>query len=254
MRLLPDGDGLIVTFLSYLDVPADDPLTLRMALGLETFNWQANAYAERWAHVVEGPHAAQPAAWTYDELRQDEQAIRPFLARDESTGDILVARAWNNLRCKANVTVFTEFTMTDCMLGAVSPIENQWLPLAVTRFSAAGARLGTRILAPDADAGEQVAFALAARDGKLATAGFVARKNADGIERTYPIPAATSTTTATSRSTTATASRSSTTTTTWAAATCSPRSAGCPTTSSRSARRAGTAGRAATASRAAPIR
>ena len=188
VRLLPDGDGLIVTFLSHLDVPADDPLTLRIALGLAAFDWQANAYAERWAHVVEGPHAAQPAAWTYDELRQDEQAIRPFLARDESTGDVLVARAWNNLRCKANVTVFREFTMTDCMLGAVSPIENQWLPLAVTRFSAAGARLGTRILAPDADAGEQVAFALAARDGKLATAGFVARKNADGTERTYPDP------------------------------------------------------------------
>ena len=188
VRLLPDGDGLIVTFLSHLDVPADDPLTLRIALGLAALNWQANAYVERWAHVVEGPHAAQPAAWTYDELRQDEQAIRPFLARDESTGDILVARAWNNLRCKANVTVFKEFTMTDCMLGAVSPIENQWLPLAVTRFSAAGARIGTRILAPDADAGEQVPFALAARDGKLATAGFVARKNADGTERTYPDP------------------------------------------------------------------
>ena len=92
------------------------------------------------------------------------------------------------MRCKANVTVFAEFTMSDCMRRTVSPIENQWLPLAVTRFSAAGARAGTTILAPDADAGEQVAFALAARDGKLATAGFVVRENADGSERTYPDP------------------------------------------------------------------
>ena len=121
VRLLPDGDGLVVTFLSHVDVPADNPLTLRIALGLAALNWQANAYAERWARVVEGPHAAQPTAWTYDEFRQREQAIRPFLARDESTGDVLVARAWNNRRCKANVTVFAEFTMADCMLGAVSP-------------------------------------------------------------------------------------------------------------------------------------
>jgi hypothetical protein len=190
VRLLPDGEGLIATFLSFVDVPDTDPLSLRLALGLEAFDWQSasTAYAERWARVVEGPHAAQPAAWTYDELRQDEQAIRPYLTRDESTGDILVGRAWNNLRCKANVTVFAEFTMSDCMRGAVSPIENQWLPLAVTRFTATGTRTGTTILAPDADAAEQVAFALVARDGQLATAGFVVRENADGTFRTYPDP------------------------------------------------------------------
>jgi len=164
VRLLSDGDGLVATFLSYVDVPADNPLSLRLAMGVAAFQWQAGAYAERWGRVVEGP-------------------------RDETTGDILVGRAWNNLRCKANVTVFAEFTMSDCMMGAVSPIENQWLPLAVTRFSAAGARLGTRILAPDADAAEQVAFALVARDGKLATAGFVVREtNGDGTFRTYPDP------------------------------------------------------------------
>jgi len=188
VRLLPDGDGLVVAFLSYVDALDTDPLSTRMVLGLAAYDWRVSGYGERWARVVEGPHAAQPAAWAYDELRQDEQAIRPFLTRDDSTGDILVARAWNNTRCKANVAVFGEFTMGDCLSGAVSPIENQWLPLAVTRFTAAGARAGTTILAPDADAAEQVAFALAARDGKLATAGFVVRQNADGSQRTYPDP------------------------------------------------------------------
>ena len=188
VRLLPDGDGLIATFLSYVDVPADNPLSLRLAMGVAAFDWQSAAYVERWGRMVEGPHSAQPAAWTYDELRQTEQAIRPMLARDESTGDVLVGRAWNNSRCKANVTVFAEFTQMDCVFGSVSPIENQWLPLAVTRFTSAGQRVGTRILAPDADASEQVAFALVARDGKLATAGFVVRKNADGSFRTYPDP------------------------------------------------------------------
>jgi hypothetical protein len=190
VRLLPDGDGLIVTFLSHVDAPASDPLSTRLALGLEALAWQAQpgVYGERWARVVEGPHSAQPAAWAYDELRQDEQAIRPFLARDDWTGDILVGRAWNTTRCKANVAVFAEFTMADCVRGSVSTIENQRLPLAVTRFTAAGARTGTAILAPDGDAAEQVAFALAARDGQLATAGFVVRELADGSERTYPDP------------------------------------------------------------------
>ncbi len=188
VRLLPDGDDLIVTFLSYLDVLPTEPGSNRWALGLETLHWQTGGYVEGWARVVEGLHAAQPVAWTYDELRQDEQAIRPFLARDEVTGDILVGRAWNSLRCKANVAAFAEFTMGDCVFDSVNPVENELLPLAVTRFDSAGARKGTKILVPDADAGEQVAFALVARGGKLATAGFVVRQNTDGTKRTYPDP------------------------------------------------------------------
>jgi hypothetical protein len=188
LRLLPDGEGLAVAFLSYVDVPPTDPLSARLALGVETLRWQAGAYVERWARVVEGPHGAQPAAWAYDELRQRDQAIRPFLARDESTGDLLVARAWNNTRCRTNVAVFAEFTNAACVLGSVGAVENERLPLAVTRFDASGARKGTTILAPDADAAEQVAFALAARDGKLATAGFVVRELPDGSKRTYPDP------------------------------------------------------------------
>jgi hypothetical protein len=188
VRLLPDGDDLVVTFLSYVDAPSTDPLASRFALGLEALHWQAGAYGERWGRVVEGAHGAQPAAWTYDELRQDEQAVRPFLARDDSSGDILVGRAWNSTRCKANVATFAEFTIAECARGSVGASENQYLPLAVTRFTAAGARVGTTVLAPDADAAEQVAFALAARGGRLATAGFVVRANADGTERTYPDP------------------------------------------------------------------
>jgi hypothetical protein len=188
VRLLPDGEGLVVAFLSHVDVPETDPLSLRMALGLAAFARSSNAYAERWARVVEGPHAAQPAAWAYDELRWREQAIRPFLARDEVTGDLVVGRAWNNSRCTANVAVFAELTKKDCMFGAVSPIEIEWLPMAVTRFTSAGARLGTTILAPDADAAEQVGFALAARAGRLAVAGAVVRTLPGGAKRTYPDP------------------------------------------------------------------
>ncbi|HET7542145.1 MAG TPA: hypothetical protein VFK05_19895 [Polyangiaceae bacterium] len=186
VRLLPDGEGVVVAFLSFVATPNDAPLSQHLALGLERLDWRSRAYVERWARVVEGSHFAQPAVWTYDEFRWDEQAVRPFLARDESTGDLLVGRAWNQTRCQANVATFAEATKLDCVLRAPSVQENQLLPLAVTRFDAAGARVGTRILWPDTDAAEQVAFALAAQNGELAVAGAVVRTLADGSKKTYP--------------------------------------------------------------------
>ena len=186
VRLLPEGEGVVVAFLSFVATPNDAPLSQRMALGLELLDWKSATYVERWAHVVEGSHFAQPTAWAYDEFRWTEQAIRPFLARDESTGELLVGRAWNQTRCQANVATFAESTKVDCVMRAPGAQENELLPLAVTRFDPAGARLGTRILWPDADAAEQVAFALAARDGQLAVTGAVVRTLADGSKRTYP--------------------------------------------------------------------
>lgn len=186
VRLLPEGEAVVVAFLSFIATPNDAPLSRRMALGLEILDWQSPAYLERWARVVEGSHFAEPTAWAYDEFRWTEQAIRPFLARDESTGELLVGRAWNQTRCQANAATFAESTNTDCVLRAPGAQENELLPLAVTRFDGAGARKGTRILWPDADAAEQVAFALAARRGELAVVGAVVRELADGSKKTYP--------------------------------------------------------------------
>lgn len=188
VRLLPEGEGLVVAFLSFVATPNDAPLSNHMALGLEVLDWQAHSFVERWARVVEGSHFAEPTAWAYDEFRWTEQAIRPFLARDEATGDLLVGRAWNQSRCKANVAVFAESTNEDCVLRAPGAQENELLPLAVTRFGSTGARKGTRVLWPDSDAAEQVAFALAARDGELAVAGAVVRTLGDGSKKTYPDP------------------------------------------------------------------
>jgi hypothetical protein len=188
VRLLPDGEGLAIALLSYIDVPQTDPLYRRMLMGVARLDRQSNAYVERWARIVDGPHTVQPAAWAYDELRWLEQAYRPFLARDDSTGDLVVGRAWNTTRCAANVAVFAEFTTQECVIGSVNPVENELLPLAVTRFSSLGVRAGTHVLAPDDDAAEQLAFALTARAGQLAVAGAVVRKNPDDTKRTYPDP------------------------------------------------------------------
>ena len=189
IRLLPEGENVVVAFLSFAAPPGNTgPLSNRMALGLEILDWKSQAYVERWARVVEGQHFAQPTAWAYDEFRWTEQAIRPFLARDDSTGDLLVGRAWNQTRCKANVATFAEFTTIECQTQAPGAVENELLPLAVTRFSGKGIRRGTRVLWPDADAAEQVAFALAAREGELAVVGAVVRELPNGTKKTYPDP------------------------------------------------------------------
>jgi hypothetical protein len=188
VRLLPDGEGLVVAVLSYVAVPAGSPPSNRLAMALATFDWQGGSYVERWARVVDGLHVADPVAWAYDELRWREQPVRPFLARDASSGDLLVGRGWNQSRCQSNVRTFAEFDASECVAGAVGTLEVERVPLAVTRFDQSGVRRGTRILRPDADAAEQVAFALAARGGELAVVGAVVRQLADGTKRTYPDP------------------------------------------------------------------
>jgi hypothetical protein len=182
VRLLAEGEGLTVAFLSNVGDASDS----HKALGLASYVWQNGTYVERWARVVEGAHGAQPAAWAYDELRWNEQAVRPFLARDNATGELLVGRAWNQSRCQANLRTFAEFTRDECVTGAVTTAENERLPLAVTRFDASGGRMGTVILRAETDAAEQVAFALAAKQGQLATVGAIVRTLADGSKRTYP--------------------------------------------------------------------
>lgn len=188
VRLLPDGEGLTVAILSFAYPPPNQTDTRQMVLGLVRLDWQDGDYVERWARIVEGPHAADPAAWAYDELRWREQAVRPWLARDDESGAIAVGRAWNQSRCTAHRTRFGGFTDEECLFDAVNVAENERLPLAVTRFDANGERLGTVILAPDEDAAEQLPFGLAARAGRLAVVGSVVRKLEDGGKRTYSDP------------------------------------------------------------------
>ncbi|HEY5962118.1 MAG TPA: hypothetical protein VIV60_36430, partial [Polyangiaceae bacterium] len=189
VAMLPDGEGLALAILSYVDARPSDSWSNRMALGVETLDWTNNGYVERWGRIVEGSHVAEPAAWAYDELRWREQAVRPFLARDSDTQELVVGRVWNSSRCDAHRAVFGQFSKADCVLTAVGVLENERLPLAVTRFSAGGVRSTTVILAPEDDAAEQVPFALAASDGQYLVGGSVVRTVTDGSKRTYPDPA-----------------------------------------------------------------
>ena len=186
VRLIADGENVVCAILSYVDTKVGDEWSNRLAMAIEALDWFPSGYVEHWARLVEGTHSANPAVWAYDELRWREQAVRPFLAYDPSMAEWIVGRAWNDSRCAANRRVFAEFTATDCALSAVNSLENERFPLAVTRFSKTGERLGTRILASESDAAEQVPFALLAKDGKYIVAGSIVRMNEDGSKHTYP--------------------------------------------------------------------
>jgi hypothetical protein len=186
VRLIADGENVVSALLSYVDTKTGDVWSNRLAMAIEALDWYPSGYVEHWARLVEGTHSASPAAWAYDELRWLEQAVRPFLAYDSTTAEWIVGRAWNDTRCAANRRVFAEFTAADCALSAVNSLENERFPLAVTRFSRTGERLGTRILASESNAAEQVPFALLAKDGKYIVAGSIVRTNEDGSKHTYP--------------------------------------------------------------------
>lgn len=188
LRLSAYGENIGAAILSFVDTKVQGSWSNQLAMAIAVLEWNSSdsAYLERWARLVEGTHAASPAAWAYDELRWREQAVRPFLSHDATSHEWIVGRAWNSTRCNANRLVFAEFTAAECVLDAVNLLENERLPLAITRFSESGARLGTRILTPEPDAAEQVPFALAARDGLAYVAGSIVRTHADGAKRTYP--------------------------------------------------------------------
>ena len=78
--------------------------------------------------------------------------------------------------------------MTDCTLGAVSPIENQWLPLAVTRFIGRGRAAGHAH--PRPRRGRRRAGAVRARGARRQARHRRLRRTQerDGTERTYPDP------------------------------------------------------------------
>ena len=209
---------------------ATDPLSTRMALGLEALRWAgANEPTPNAGRASSRAlHQAQPGGVGLRRAPPARAGGPPVPGARRLDRRPPGRRAWNNIRCQANVAVFAEFTDPDCVLGAVGPRERA--PAAgghALRFG--GRRTGTRILAPDADAGEQVAFALAARDGKLADRRL-RRAHSCPTARSAPtrIRAATSTTTATIAIYDGDGSPLPTATSTSDAATCSRRCAGRP--------------------------
>ncbi len=183
LRLASTGESVVAAVLSFADFPESDPRRQSLVLAVEALEFTGGEFVARWARLVDDVHRADPAAWAYDELRWREQAVRPFLAVEPATGTIAVGRAWNRTRCDANVARFAEFTTQDCVLRSVDVVENERLPLAVTRFSPSGERLGTMVLGPDEDAVEQVPFDLVVEGNSFVVVGSVVRATESGERR-----------------------------------------------------------------------
>jgi hypothetical protein len=154
-----------------------------LAAGVTALAWTSNGYQARWSHIVEGRHFTQPAAWTYDEFRWREAAVRPLLAVAED-GTVIVGRSWNQSRCRAVNGTFGEFTLAQCR-DFPSSAESEYLPFAFTSFSPDGTRQGTRVFVPDL-AAEFIVFDLAVRRDSLALAGSVVFGDANGNVVRYP--------------------------------------------------------------------
>jgi hypothetical protein len=184
LRVEPRGEDVAVAWLSRLEAPGGG-FSNDLATGAGAWLWTGSAFEEHWSRLVEGRHAAQPAAWTYDEFRWREAAVRPLLAVSDD-GTLVVGRAWNQRRCQAVALTFGEFTPVQCRgIDVPSAIESEYLPLAFTSFGASGAREGTRVFVPEG-AAEFVAFDLAARGDALALAGVVVFPGPDGVVPLYP--------------------------------------------------------------------
>jgi len=178
IRVVANGEDAVVAFQSHVD-RSDGQFSLEVASAVVWLVWAGGGYVETRARTVDGRHGVGPAAWTYDEFRWRQAAVRPYLALDPITGHVVVGRAWNKLRCDAAVEIFQEGTAFDCVFDSVSPIDNERLPFAWTSFAPDGTREGTRVWMP-ALTSEFVVFDMAVRDGLVAVVGAHVREDTEG--------------------------------------------------------------------------
>jgi len=175
LRVEPRGEDVAVAWLSRLEAPGGG-FSNDLATGAGAWLWTGSAFEEHWSRLVEGRHAAQPAAWTYDEFRWREAAVRPLLAVSDD-GTLVVGRAWNQRRCQAVALTFGEFTPVQCR-GIDVPSADPGGGAVMVPYDGYVAvldrRSGTPRCARALDAsgrGDHIAALRWAADGTLMTAG-----------------------------------------------------------------------------------
>jgi hypothetical protein len=102
---------------------------------------------ERWARVVDGPHAPPEVQWSYDEFRWLHAMMRPLLAVDD-LGRIVVGRTLASDRCAVDRTLFGDFDDILCVLLISGGHAHKYQPFAFTRFGADGLREATQAYPP----------------------------------------------------------------------------------------------------------
>jgi len=168
----------VVAFQTQINRPNDE-FTFDHVSAVSWIDWDGEAYTETRTRLVDGRHGVGPAAWTYDEFRWRQMAVRPYLAVDAETGHVVVGRTWSNPRCTAALEIFGEGSQRDCIFESVSPVDHERLPFAWTSFAPDGTREDTHVWMPEATS-EFVVFDMAVEAGVVALVGTRVREEADG--------------------------------------------------------------------------
>lgn len=183
VRVAARGEDLVVAFQTQINRPNDE-FTFDHVSAVSWLDWRGDAYEETRTRLVDGRHGVGPAAWTYDELRWRQAAVRPYLAVDPETHHVIVGRTWSHPRCVAALQIFGEGSMEACVFDSVSPVDNERLPFAWTSFAPDGTREATRVVMPDGTS-EFVVFDMAAAGGVIALVGVHVREAEDGSVTYY---------------------------------------------------------------------
>ncbi|NJK90263.1 MAG: hypothetical protein HC923_13350 [Myxococcales bacterium] len=106
---------------------------------LVDLEWLGDAFHERWARVIDGPHSMIDVAWQYDEFLWLEVATRYLLVVADD--EYVVGRTLSRPRCRSAVDLFNELDVGTCSrLNSINS-PHRYQPFAWTRFSLDGARL-----------------------------------------------------------------------------------------------------------------
>ena len=203
MKGVPNG-SVVTGWLPWLEVEANgehvvvgllsrvDRHEAVLVSGLISLTWNG-AFVERWARIVDGPHAMISIAWQYDDFLWLDAATR-LLVTVAADGSVVVGRTLGNGRCTSVAQTFHELTVAQCRAARSHNSPHRYQPFGFTFFSGEGARLRTGLLAPQ-ELEEFVIFDMDVRGEEVAVAGTAVRLGANGEPAFYfEPPGATSST------------------------------------------------------------
>jgi hypothetical protein len=164
LALEAQGEDVVVGLLSYVDLGDAGVMDGDVISAVLALRWDGVHFAERWARVVDDRHALLAVAWEYDDFLWMDAASR-LRVRVAPDGRVAVGRTLTNSRCRALVATFRELDDRRCRELLAAGTSHRYQPFAFTRFSDAGVREGTGLLAP-AGLEEFVVLDLALRAGQ----------------------------------------------------------------------------------------
>jgi hypothetical protein len=174
LQLEARGEGVVAAVLSQTLRADGSASGSGLVSAVVALGWREGAYREEWARVVDGAQSLVNISWIYDDFLWLDAATRLLLAVGPG-GEVVVGRTLPGDRCQS-LEDFGEMTDAACRRLGNRNSEHRYQPFAFTRFSAAGERLGSGVLAPEG-LEEFVVFDMALGEGgRLAVAGSAVKQ------------------------------------------------------------------------------